>query len=91
MIISPGEEGAGLYAYHGFVCLFCERYFLSFFFSSWCQGLAAASDCGTLWTFLLTFLFDLIELDVNIKSALRLDNSDSVRNSNPDTELTIVN
>ena len=23
--------------------------------SSWCQGLAAASDCGTPWTFLLTF------------------------------------
>ena len=23
--------------------------------SSWCQGLAAACDCGTSWTFLLTF------------------------------------
>ena len=22
---------------------------------SWCLGMAAASDCGTLWTFLLPF------------------------------------
>ena len=26
-----------------------------FFSSFWCQGLAATSDCGTLWTFLITF------------------------------------
>ena len=26
-----------------------------FFSSSWCQGLAAASVCGSSWTFLLTF------------------------------------
>ena len=27
-----------------------------FFSSSWCRGLAAASACGSSWTFLLTFL-----------------------------------
>ena len=26
------------------------------FSSSWCRGLAAVCDCGTPWTFLLTFL-----------------------------------
>ena len=30
--------------------------FLSFFSSSWCRGLAEVCDCGTPWTFLLTFL-----------------------------------
>ena len=28
------------------------------FSSSWCRGLAAASACGSSWTFLFTFLFD---------------------------------
>ena len=27
-----------------------------FFSSSWCQGLAETSACGTSWTFLFTFL-----------------------------------
>ena len=27
-----------------------------FFSSSWCRGLAAASACGSFWTFLFTFL-----------------------------------
>ena len=27
-----------------------------FFSSSWCRGLAAASACGSSWTFLFTFL-----------------------------------
>ena len=27
-----------------------------FFSSSWCQGLAATSACGSSWTFLFTFL-----------------------------------
>ena len=56
VITSLGEEGAGLCASRAFVCLFCTRLFVSFFSSSWCQGLAAASDCGTPWTFLLTLL-----------------------------------
>ena len=29
-----------------------------FFSSSWCRGLAAASACGSSWTFLFTFLID---------------------------------
>ena len=33
-ISSLGEEGAGLCASRAFVCLFCTRYFLSFFSSS---------------------------------------------------------
>ena len=28
-----------------------------FFSSSWCQGLAATSACGSSWTFLFIFLF----------------------------------
>ena len=28
-----------------------------FFSSSWCQGLAATSACGSSWTFLFTFLY----------------------------------
>ena len=38
-----------------FCFLFCAC-FLSFFSSSWCRGLAAVCDCGTHWTFIVTFL-----------------------------------
>ena len=31
-----------------------------FFSSFWCRGLAAASACGSSWTFLFTFLLALI-------------------------------
>ena len=34
---------------------FSSRQFLSFFFPSLCQELAATCDCGTFWTFLLSF------------------------------------
>ena len=56
VITSLGEERAGLCACREYVCLFCTRQFLSFFSSTWCQGLAVACDCGTPWTFLLIFL-----------------------------------
>ena len=36
--------------------LFCACWFLSFFSSSLCQGMAAACSCGAPWAFLLTFL-----------------------------------
>ena len=55
MITTLGEEEAGLCASRSCVCLFRTRQFLSFFSSSWYQGLAAASDCGTPWSFLLFF------------------------------------
>ena len=55
VITSFGEERADLCAFRAFVCLFCMRWFLSIFSSSWCQGLAAVCDCGTPWIFLLTF------------------------------------
>ena len=42
VITSLGEERAGLCASRAFVFLFCARQCLSFFSSSWCQGLAAA-------------------------------------------------
>ena len=45
------------------ICLFgftCK--FLSFFSSSWCRGLAAAYDCGTPWTLLLTF-FEISDIE----------------------------
>ena len=43
-----------------FVC-FVHVSFLSFFSSSWCRGLAAVCDCGTAWTFLLTFLIAMCD------------------------------
>ena len=58
LITSLGEERerkrAGLCAFRAFDCLFYTRKFLFIFSSSLCQGLAAACDCGTPWTFLLT-------------------------------------
>ena len=56
VITSLGEERPGLCASRAFVYSFYECPFLSFFSSSWCQGLTVACDCGTPWTFLLTFL-----------------------------------
>ena len=32
-----------------------------FFSSSWCQGLAATSACGSYWTFLFTFLSSTVQ------------------------------
>ena len=32
-----------------------------FFSSSWCRGLAAASACGSSWTFLFTFFKFFLE------------------------------
>ena len=45
------ERRAVLYASGAFVCLSCMHYFLSFFL----PPLAADCDCGTPWTFHLTF------------------------------------
>ena len=61
VITSLGEERPALGAPRSFVCILCTRTFLSFFFSSCFQWLAAACDCGTPWTFLLT-LFILFHL-----------------------------
>ena len=61
-ITSLGEEGAGVCASRAFVCLFCTRQFLSIFSSSRCQRLAAACDCSTLWTFLLTPLYIVLHV-----------------------------
>ena len=57
VITSFGEERAALCASCAFICIFCTRYVLSIFSSSWYQGLAAACGCGTRWTFLFTFFF----------------------------------
>ena len=46
----------GICVSRAFVCLFCTLWYLSFFSSSWCRGLVAASDCDTPWTFLLAFI-----------------------------------
>ena len=45
-ITSLGKERAGLYAPRAFVCLFSRVNFCHFYFSSLCQWLAAACDCG---------------------------------------------
>ena len=61
-------------------CLFIKHamIFVSFFSSSWCQGLAAACVCGTPWTFLLFFLckfiVDLINKTVLISSGVSFGN-----------------
>ena len=38
-----------------------------FFSSSWCHGLAAASACGSFWTFLSTFFHMDLPWDVGMK------------------------
>ena len=58
VITSLGEEGAGLCVFR----LLCTCELLSFFSSSWCQGLAAVCDSGTPWTFQLTFFWSYIYL-----------------------------
>ena len=57
VINSLGEERAGLCASRAFVLHMLISVW-SFFFSSWCQVLSEASDCGTPWAFLLTFLLN---------------------------------
>ena len=44
LVISLGEEGAGLCASCTFLCLFCACMILSFFSFSWCRGFAAVCD-----------------------------------------------
>ena len=58
MITSLGEEGAGLCASRAFVCLFV-LYVLVFviFLFLLVLGVASVCDCGTPWTFLLTFWY----------------------------------
>ena len=55
VITSIGEDSAGLCVSRAFVCFIYTRKFLSFFSSSWCQGLAASCVFDTPWTFLLMF------------------------------------
>ena len=52
-----GEESRSMC----FLCICCcffilHTLFFSYFSSSLCQGLAVTCDCGTPWTFLLTFV-----------------------------------
>ena len=46
---------------HLFVC-FTRFTFCPFPLSSWCRGLAAVCDCGSPWTFLLTFFVYIFAL-----------------------------
>ena len=51
------------------ICLFVLYVLVFVLFSfSWCRGLAAVCDCGTLWTFLLTFFFKLISWNTFLSS-----------------------
>ena len=50
------EEGAGLCAYRAFFVSCAHVNLCHFFSSSWCRWLAAASACGSSWTYLFTFL-----------------------------------
>ena len=49
-----GEERVNLSAFL-YVCSICTCLVLSVSSSSWCLERAAACDCGTPWTFSLTF------------------------------------
>ena len=49
-----------------------------FFSSSWCRGLAAASACGSSWTFLFTFFLS------------QIDNMHLEKKHNCETQLTTV-
>ena len=40
-----------------------------FFSSSWCRGLAAASACGSSWTFLFTYFNDGSGIKLSVKLA----------------------
>ena len=45
-----------------------------FFSSSWCQGLAATSACGSSWTFLFTFFsFIMGKMKIGINGSLTAD------------------
>ena len=57
IIISLGEERAGLYASHAFVCLSCMNYPFSFSLPLGVGGLAADCDCGTPWIFYSAFWY----------------------------------
>ena len=54
-ITSLGKERAKLSAFCTFVRFALLKFCVSS--SSWCMGRAAACDCGTPWTFYLTFLY----------------------------------
>ena len=51
---SPGEERPNLSAFRTFFSI-CACLVLSVSSSSWCLERAAVCDCGTPWTFLLSF------------------------------------
>ena len=78
LITSLGEEKACLCDSRVFVVVFFiiiilhALIFCPCFSSSWCQGLAAASDSGSLWTFLLKFFinFDIRAFLVRVKISL---------------------
>ena len=55
MITSLGEVGAGLCASRSCLFVLYVLVFVIFLFLL-VSGLAAVSDCGSPWTFLLTFL-----------------------------------
>ena len=58
VIISFGEEAAGLYASRAFVCLFCIVIVCLLFFFLVSGVLATVCDCDTPWTFLLFFFYN---------------------------------
>ena len=61
VITSLGEERANLSAFRTFVRI-ALVWFLSVSSSFWCLGRAAAYDCGTPWTFSLTFFYIIVKI-----------------------------
>ena len=48
-------KGAGFCAYRALFVSYAHVNLCHSFSSTWCQGLAASSACGSFWTFLFTF------------------------------------
>ena len=65
-ITSLGEERANLSAFCGCLVLLVSS-------SSWCLGRAAVCYCGTPWTFLLPFFFNILYISAELPFNLRAD------------------
>ena len=63
LITLLGEEGAGLCAYRDVFVSYAHVNLCHCFSSSWCQGLAATSACGSSWTFLFILLYTQLTED----------------------------
>ena len=67
------EEGACLCAYSHLFVSYAHVNLCHLFSSTWCQGLAVASTCGSSWTFLFTFLSEKLPLSTALLNLATLN------------------